>query len=112
MSPLGVLAASLQDVLVEPVEQFVLPSVDWAAIAPNLILMLGGILLLTVVSVLKRRVPAWFAPVWTISAAVAAGCAVVPLWQRFLDSGPETLIGGAVGLDGFSLFATVVVCIS
>jgi len=112
MSGPSVLAAALQDVLIEPAPGFEVPSIDWAGIAPNLILMLGSILLLTVVSVLKRRVPSWFAPVWTISAAVAAGCAVVPLWQRFADTGPETLVGGAVGLDGFSLFATVVVCIA
>jgi NADH-quinone oxidoreductase subunit N len=112
MTPVTTFAAGLQDVLVDAAGGIDTPSIDWAGIAPNLILMRGGVLLLTVVSVLKQRLPVWFPAVWTISAAVAAGCAVIPLWQRFTDTGPESLMGGAVGLDGFSLFATVIVCIA
>ncbi|MFZ4518762.1 MAG: NADH-quinone oxidoreductase subunit N [Microthrixaceae bacterium] len=88
------------------------PDVDWSAIAPNLILMLGGILLLTVVSVLRGRLPGWFHAVWTISAATAAICAVVPLWQRVQDTGPESVMGGALVLDGFSLVVTATICVS
>ena len=54
-------------------EQIPTPDVDWSALAPNLILMLGGVLLLTVVSILRGRLPTWFHAVWTISAASAAG---------------------------------------
>ncbi len=93
-------------------EQFVTPSIDVSMILPNLVLMLGGILLLTLVSVLKGRVPSWLFPVWTISTAVAAMCTVVPLWQRFGETGPETGMGGSVGLDGFSLFATIEICLA
>jgi NADH-quinone oxidoreductase subunit N len=87
------------------------PHVDWSAIAPNLVLMLGGILLLTVVSVVRGKLPPWFHALWTISVASAAICAVVPLWQRVQSDGPESVMGGAVGLDGFSLFLTVVICV-
>jgi NADH-quinone oxidoreductase subunit N len=87
------------------------PDVDWSAIAPNLILMLGGVLLLTLVSVLRGKLPPWFHAVWTISVASAALAALVPLWQRVQDDGPQSLIGGAIGLDGFSLFATGIICI-
>lgn len=88
------------------------PEIVWSSIAPNLILMLGGILLLTVVSLVRGRTPAWFPAVWTISAAVAALAACVPLWQRVQDEGPSTVMAGAVGLDGFSLFVTGTICIS
>ena len=87
------------------------PDIDWSAIAPNLVLMLGGVLLLTVVSVVRGKLPPWFHTVWTISVATAAICSVVPLWQRVQSDGAETVMGGAVGLDGFSLFVTVVICV-
>ena len=77
------------------------PDIDWSAIAPNLVLMLGGILLLTVVSLLKTRLPRWFCATWTVLVSLGAMAAVVPLWRRVQDSGPETAMGGAVGLDGY-----------
>lgn len=92
-------------------EQIPTPDVDWSALAPNLILMLGGVLLLTVVSILRGRLPTWFHAVWTISAASAALAALVPLWQRVTEDGPETLVGGAIGLDGFTIFATAIICV-
>jgi len=88
------------------------PEIVWSSIAPALILMLGGILLLTVVSLVRGRLPSWFHAVWTVSAASAALCALVPLWQRVQDDGASSQIAGAVGLDGFSLFITGVICIS
>ncbi len=88
------------------------PDIDWTAIAPNLVLMLGGFLLLTLVSLFKKRLPKWFFATWTIVVALGAIAAVVPLWRRVMDSGPETAMGGAVGLDGFSLAITANVCIA
>ena len=110
----GLLASLAQsgEPIAPVVEQFVTPSIDVSMILPNLVLMLGGILLLTLVSVLKGRAPSWLFPVWTISTAVAAICTVVPLWQRFGETGPETGMGGSVGLDGFSLFATIEICLA
>lgn len=87
------------------------PPVDWAVIAPNLVLMVGGILLLTVVSLVKGRLPNWFHATWTISVAVAAAAACVPLWDRVRDEGAASALSGAVGLDGFSLFITAVICL-
>lgn len=88
------------------------PTIVWSSVAPALILMLGGILLLTLVSLLRGRLPSWFFTVWTVSAAVAAMCALVPLWQRVQDDGPRSEMAGVIGLDGFSLFVTGVICIS
>lgn len=88
------------------------PDIDWSAIAPNLVLMLGGILLLTVVSLLKTRLPRWFCATWTVLVSLGAMAAVVPLWRRVQDSGPETAMGGAVGLDGYSLVIAANVCLA
>ena len=78
----------------------------------SIILALGGILLLTVVSVSRDRLPEWFTAVWTISAGVAALCTVFRLWIRVGDWGPLGLMDGAVMLDRFSLFAIGTLCVA
>jgi len=88
------------------------PEIVWSAIAPNLILMLGGVLLLTVVSLLRGKAPDWFPTVWTVGTALLALAALFPLWSRVQDDGAQSVMAGAVGLDGFSLFVTGVICIS
>ena len=88
------------------------PEIVWSAIAPNLVLMLGGVLLLTVVSLVRGRTPKWFPAAWTVAAATFAFITIIPLWQRVQDDGASTVMAGAVGLDGFSLFITGVICIS
>ncbi len=88
------------------------PEIIWSAIAPNLILMLGGVLLLTVVSLLRGKSPSWFPAVWTVVTASLALIALFPLWARVQDQGAQTVMAGAVGLDGFSLFVTGIICLS
>lgn len=88
------------------------PEIVWSSVAPALVLMVGGILLLTVVSLVRGRLPSWFHAVWTISAAAAAITATVPLWQRVQDEGASSQMAGAVALDGFSLFVSGVICIA
>ena len=34
------------------------------------------------------------------------------LWHQVQDDGPTRLLGGAIVLDGFALFITVVICIA
>jgi NADH-quinone oxidoreductase subunit N len=89
-----------------------LPSIEFSSVAPSIILALGGVLLLTVVSVTKDKLPVWFPAVWTISAAVAALCTVFRLWIRVGKWGNLSLISGAVGLDRFSLFVIGTLCVS
>lgn len=106
------IAAALGAALTAAEQPLATPHVDWTAIAPNLVLMVGGILLLTVVSLLRGRLAPWFHVVWTILVALGSIAATVPLWQRVQDTGPETAMGGAVGLDGFSLGITVNICLA
>jgi NADH-quinone oxidoreductase subunit N len=86
--------------------------VAWSAIAPVLVLV-GGALLLLAVDALKRRRPinGSYALVTTVIAG-GAMVASVPLWQRVQDEarGPFSTLGQAVGVDGFSVFATFVIC--
>ena len=99
------------NLLQEPAESGT-PEIVWSAIAPNLVLMLGGVLLLTVVSLVRGRMPSWFHSAWTVVTALVAGAFLFPLWDRVQDEGPQTVMAGAVGLDGFSLFVTGVICLS
>ena len=117
----------------EPVEATVAtPEITWAALLPVIILALGGLLLLTISSLLKKRAPRGLYPIWTVATAGLAILAVFPLWAKvqgwtsilwwdFRDlwwqtgttqPGPFTTMHGAFGVDGFSLFLTVVICIA
>jgi NADH-quinone oxidoreductase subunit N len=85
------------------------PTVDWLAVAPILALVLGGVLLLTIASV-SRWLPRSFATAWTVaSAGVSIGFALV-LWNRVGEDGPWSTVAGAVGVDRFSVFLTIVIC--
>jgi len=99
------------------------PSIDWLTLLPLLILLVGGLLTLTFSSFLKTRAPKSLFTWTTVAIAVAAAISVVPMWARVqgwgsvlwwnLDqahTGPFSTAGGAVGIDGFSLFITVVLC--
>ena len=52
---------------------------------------------------------------YAIFTAVVAGIAAtftILLWNDVQDDGPKSLVGGAIGLDGFSLFLTFVICVA
>lgn len=100
------------------------PSIDWLALLPLLILLVGALLTLTFSSFLKGRAPKGLFTWTTVAIAVGAAISAVPMWARVqgwnslmwwnLDqaqTGPFSTAGGAVGIDGFSLFITVVLCI-
>jgi NADH-quinone oxidoreductase subunit N len=88
------------------------PSVDWRALVPQLILMIGGLLLLTITSLIKGRLFKGAYATYTVATATAAIITTIPLWHRVQGrQGPASLMKGAVGLDGFGLFVTWVICI-
>ena len=89
------------------------PDVDWAAIAPGLVLVAGALVLLLVSSFVQRRATAPYTAI-TCVAATGAVVAVVPLWRRVQDNGrgPYSTMAGAIGVDGFSLFLIVVIAVA
>jgi NADH-quinone oxidoreductase subunit N len=93
------------------VEQIPSPSIDWPSLVPLLILAGGGIVMLTVASMIKP-LPKWFGSAATVLVAGAAFVSVFPLWARFHHHGALTTLSGAWGLDGFSLFLTAVIACS
>ena len=86
-----------------------IPDVAWSGLVPLLILSGAAVLLLTVMSIARDRLPSWFAMLWTFAAAVATIVASIPLWIRVQDveRGAFSTLGSAYGIDGFSVFATM-----
>ena len=86
--------------------------VAWSAVAPMLVLIGGALLLLVVDSLTRRPVGDGIYALWTVVIGGAAIGASVPLWDRVQDAerGPFSTLGQAVGVDGFSVFSTVVIC--
>jgi NADH-quinone oxidoreductase subunit N len=119
-----VAADGVSDALGNAVVQVSGPSIDWLALAPLLVLLVGGLLTLTFSSFLKRREPKGLFTWTTVGIAVVAALMVLPMWARVQSwnsllwwnidhpqTGPFSTAGGAVGIDGFSLFITVVICV-
>ena len=90
------------------------PHVAWRALVPFLVLV-GGASLLLVAGALTRRRPV--RGVYSLFTVVTAGAAIVtaiPLWREVQDGdrGPFRAVAGAISVDGFSVFLTVVICAS
>ncbi len=113
MSLLASLSIPLQsaDELFDPI---VRPEVEWVTVRPLLILVITAMGLMLVTALTRRKVFDGFYPLVTSVAAIAAAVTTWPLWERVqdVDRGPFTAMGGALGVDGFSLFLTVVICAS
>ena len=89
------------------------PSVDWWGVMPLLLLAAPAMVLLHASSLLPR-VFRGFYTMATIAIATVAGGFALALWSRVTDPGrgPFSTLGGAFGVDGFSVFFTVLLCAS
>ena len=90
------------------------PQVDWAALLPQLFLGGGALVLLTAGSLLRGRLPSWFATAFSAGAALGSLGGVIWLWIRVQDPsrGAFTTIAGSIGIDGFSVFLSGVVTVA
>lgn len=87
------------------------PEVAWFSLTPLLILVVGGTLLLVVAAL----TPDWPKGLYAFATAAIAGATAVlsmVLWSQVTDDGPRTLVGGALALDHFALFATIAIAIA
>ncbi|MFN0030169.1 MAG: hypothetical protein ACKV2O_23705, partial [Acidimicrobiales bacterium] len=96
-----------------PLPELAIPSVDWWGIMP-LILLAAPAMVMLHVSSLLRRVPKGLYAGITVLIAVVAGGFAVGLWGRVtdVDRGAFSTLAGAYGVDGFSVFVTVLLCAS
>ncbi len=87
------------------------PGVDWGALAPLLVLLAGAGVLLMVSALTPRKPPPGTWAGATVAIAGASIASALPLWQEVTDPdrGPFSVVAGAVGIDGFSVFFTIVI---
>lgn len=114
---------SPQPISAAPAETVKVPSIDWVALLPVIVLALGALLLITLSSLIRRRPPKGVFALYTVVVAIASFVTAIPLWARvqgwsrlgWIDlhpdkTGPFSTVGEAVGIDGFSLFITTLIC--
>ncbi len=89
-----------------------LPKIDWAQLAPELILIGGALVLLTVGTFVRDRRGGHAYAVFTVTVAAAAMVSTVGLWQDVTGrtGRPRLAVANAVVVDGFALFFTVTIC--
>ncbi|MCC6437913.1 MAG: NADH-quinone oxidoreductase subunit N [Acidimicrobiales bacterium] len=89
------------------------PSVDWWGVMPLLLLTAPAMVLLHASSLLSRVFKGFYT-LATVLIASVAGAFAIGLWWRVTDveRGPFSTMGGAFGVDGFSVFVTVLMCAS
>ena len=84
-----------------------LPDVAYSAILPELILVVGALLLLTVTSLVRPRPRPGLYTVYTVLVSAAGLVACWWLWDRVQDDGAYRAIADTIVVDGFSVFFRV-----
>ena len=89
------------------------PSVAWTGLLPIIILAAAAVLLLTICSLFPDVITTKVLSTYTATASLAALIATFPLWDKVQNSseGPYSTLAGAFGIDGFSLFVTMLITI-
>jgi len=100
------MAAQAADVIV-PLET---PSVEWAGLVPLIVLAGGAVVLLMAASLIGKWVPQWAYAAFTALVGVWGVVACVSLWDEIEEHGPYSTLANAVGVDGFSVFLSGVIC--
>ena len=88
------------------------PSVEWSQMAPELILIVGALVLLVAGTFRHDRRMATGACIFTIAVAVAAMVSAWGLWQDVGGGagGAHLAVADALVIDGFGIFFTVTIC--
>jgi len=88
------------------------PEIQWAYLAPEMILIGGALLLLTVGTFFRDRRGGSAYAVFTMAVGAAALISTVGLWDDVTGDGgrPRLAVADAVVVDGFALFFTVTIC--
>ncbi len=87
------------------------PPISWFDLSPLLILLGAALVLLVAASLTPR----WPRGLYAAFSATAAGATMVMgfvLWDDVTDQGARTLVGDAITLDAFSMFATIAIAVT
>ncbi len=99
--------------LLAQAQPIVTPEIEWSVLWPLIAMVAGAIVLLTITSLMKT----WrdgFPAMYTVIIGAIAVINSVPIWLRVTDpqEGPFTALGGALGIDGFSVFFMVLISLT
>jgi NADH-quinone oxidoreductase subunit N len=96
--------------LAQEFDRIATPGIDWAALAPLLILIGGAMLLLVVDALSLRKLRPGMYASYTVLVASASIAWSIALWQEVRDpaQGPFAILSGALGIDAFAVFFFVV----
>ncbi|MGB9111780.1 MAG: NADH-quinone oxidoreductase subunit N [Acidimicrobiales bacterium] len=89
--------------------QLALPRIDYTAILPELFLLGGALVLITMSALFTRQPPTSAYATVSIGAGVGALTTSLVLWHDVTSSGPFTTIARSVDVDGFAVFFLVLV---
>ncbi len=96
--------------MLQQLDTFVGPEVDWFALSPMLTL-LGGTLALMLVGALTPQWPKGLYAFVTATIAGAAAVLAMVQWDDITDEGPRTLVAGVIAYDTLSMFLTITICV-
>ena len=89
------------------------PDIAWSLIWPFIVLSIGGVLLVTLTSLVPPLRGGGFPAAFTGAVAVVAAALLIPIWDRVNGTeGPQLVVANAIGVDSFTVFITAVICIS
>ncbi len=89
--------------------QIPLPRIDYTAILPELFLLGGALVLITMAALFTRQPPTSAYATVTIGAGIAALVTSLLLWHDVNSHGAFTTIAHSVNVDGFAVFFLVLV---
>jgi len=95
-------------VILAQVARFPGPGVEWSLLVPELVLV-GGALVLLVGGALAGRLPRGVYAGFTALVGLVSFAFAWVDWDHVRDEGPQGLVGGALSLDGFSVFFMVAI---
>lgn len=95
------------------VDQISVPKIDWGYMAPILILMIGSLVWLLLIALFRKQLRP-IASIGTCAIALASIVSTIPIWNRVGNpaEGPISAVAGAVGIDRFSLFVTMLLSLA
>ena len=91
---------------------FIGPSVNWWALLPQMILLGAALLILLVSALAPKPSSTVFVTVTTVCAALTSYIVAMGLWNDVQRDGPSSSIASAFGIDGFSIFFTMLILIA
>lgn len=97
-APSGFLVGTTEDVIKAP-------AIDYVAIAPEAILVLGALAVLLKKAFVPRRYRMAASIATGVIAIVASAVFAAILWQRVVDGSAETAVSGILVIDGFAVFS-------